>query len=85
MVKIKYVGMSGSIATSGIQFMKGKPYEVTEEVAKYLKDSFGKNFEVIEEAKVEVKAEPVVEEVKPKVVRKPRAKRVVKPKVEEEK
>ena len=77
MVKIKYVGMAGSVASQGVKFQKNKPYEVSEKVAKYLKDSFGKNFEIIEEPKPKL---TIVEE-KPK----PRPKRAVKPKVVEEK
>ena len=75
MVKIKYVGISGSVASQGIKFQKNKPYEVSEEVAKYLKDSFGKNFEILEEPKPKAVEKPIVVETKPK------PKRAVKPKV----
>lgn len=61
MVKIKYIGISGSITSGGVQFKKGLPYEVKEEVAKYLTETFTNSFEVIEEPKPKLKVE-----VKPK-------------------
>jgi len=70
MIKIKYVGTAGSIGTSGRQFKKGIPYEVTKEVAEYLKNTFGDNFEVIEIPK-------------PKATPKPKPKPKAEPKVDD--
>jgi hypothetical protein len=45
MVKIKYVG-SNDFDSKGISFLPGFAYDVKEEVAEYLKKTFGDAFEV---------------------------------------
>ena len=48
-------GNNASLHSSGIKFISGMEYEVTEKVAKYLTDTFGDKFKIVEK---EVKAEP---------------------------
>ena len=65
MIKIKYVGTAGGLNTSGRKFLKNTPYEVTEKVAEYLKNTFGDNFEIIEAPKPKAVHKP---KAKPKVI-----------------
>lgn len=61
-MKIKFIG-NADLTSKGLQFVPGFEYDVSEEVYKYLKNTFG-NVEALEVApKVQVK-EP---EAKPKV------------------
>jgi len=53
-MKVIYKHTDGATLNSGgIRFMNGREYEVTEKVAKYLKDTFGDKFELVVEKKVE--------------------------------
>lgn len=73
MTKIKYIGISNSMNSKGIQYHKNVVYEVKDEVAEYFIKNFNTSFEIINAKstpKEEVKViEPVKEEVK--VVKKP--------------
>lgn len=77
MAKVMYTGKDGSVVSGGVRFQKGKPYEVTDKVAKFLKEAFGEDFYFVEAPKA---PEPVVVEEAEAPKPKPRAKRAARPK-----
>ena len=62
-MKVKYIGISGAFRTGGKVFQKGVELEVSKEVAKFLKEKYANQFEIIEDTKPTTKSE--VDEVKP--------------------
>ena len=70
MAKIKFIGIGGSLRSGGIKFVKGIPYDVSDEVAEYLISTFGEEYFKLEEApkkaapKAKAKPAPKKEEVK---------------------
>jgi gas vesicle protein len=72
MTKVKYSGPG--LVSVGIEFVSGRDYELTDDQAKYVLDTFGKHFTSIGAKKEEPKKveEVVTEEVKEEA---PKAKR----------
>jgi len=69
MKTVKYMGISSSMNTGGVNFKKNEPYVVTDEVAEYLLNGFAGAFIEVVVAKTTVPKEEVREEVaEPKIV-----------------
>ena len=56
-MKLAYT-KDATLNSQGIYFMKGKPYTVSDKVGKYLLDTFGDSFKVIEEPKAKAPEAP---------------------------